>query len=781
MAIKTLRLLLCFDENTRKQLWDLSVRHTLLINQLLVELPKQSKFESWRKKGSIPRKEIQLQLTHLKNKKFVHLKEEGVFEDIPARMLTSAVLSVQYMFASIFARQRKLHFQCEGKKTWLAIQEYDLDLAQSTDFTPEQIRDRAKQFLEEVEQRRQELREENQAEQDLPSVMSLLFQLFKETETPLEQRAIAYLLRNDCKVKVKKKKKKEGGEVEEAEVEDRDAILLRLSKKRIQIQRFEEQMAVELPIGRDPLGYRTDQLIQSAALFYPEGEFEAWQKEFAVRLANLSSDLETLPYPVLFGSNTDLYWSFETNTQPEEPKTSLCEIVNPNGTPSSRRKPKRRRYKKRKKLNTARICVRFKGFSGIQGKTYCDRRDLATLRQWVTDLEENKRRSKEDKFSLALLPLRSACLLWEPDKQHAGEEKPWQSHRLYLHCTIDTRLLTAEGTEQVRQEKLTKVNRYLRQLRIEEQADEILSCSPPPIDDEDEEQVVIENEENTQINKKNRTTRDRLIRNSPPPRPSQVAHRGDPDIAMKIAFSRQEIVGTAVMDLQSQQVLEYCTPRELLSEQRQEVLKQRSAKLHSQPKRQQKAQDKAEAVQQSEGKKSCSPYKPKINPKQLQLQPYRLINRWRRLRDQNIRDRQTEQQQGLYRPSKAEANLSQYLNRLLARRIIQRCQHWKVSIIVLPELGDLRESVESEIKAKAKQKFCDDNVYRQQQYKKEHRMGFHRWSYKNLSQCIRACAVEVGISVVPGRQPRLGTLQEKVIAVSSDRLPRPESVDSPAA
>jgi hypothetical protein len=94
------------------------------------------------------------------------------------------------------------------------------------------------------------------------------------------------------------------------------------------------------------------------------------------------------------------------------------------------------------------------------------------------------------------------------------------------------------------------------------------------------------------------------------------------------------------------------------------------------------------------------------------------------------------------------------------------CQSQSAGEIILPEFGDLRESLESEIRSKAKDKYPDDDVERQKQHAKEFRMTFHRWNYKHLSECIRIRAAAIGgITCVVGTQPRLGTLREKAIAL----------------
>ncbi|MGV0028194.1 type V CRISPR-associated protein Cas12k [Phormidesmis priestleyi] len=412
-----------------------------------------------------------------------------------------------------------------------------------------------------------------------------------------------------------------------------------------------------------------------------------------------------------------------------------------------------------------------RGLSHLCLRLYCDRRQLPVFRQLVEESEANKARKQPDKFSLALSPLRSAGLMWVEDPQQLHKKNhrklknlwlkwfshmscqdfpakiweqwfqslvylclsynlPWQTHRLYLHATIDPRLLTAEGTEAVRQEKIALMGKFLKGLK---EADE-MPMSEELSEEEQAELLTAEKNRRT-VTKKNQTTLTRLQNNSPPPRPSRVAYQGNPDIAVKVAFSREHIAGVAVSD-GCQPVLDYRDIKSLLVDPRVELLEQRSRKLRNQPERLRKAKL---ATQKSKPSKSKYPrFKPKISTRQLQLQPYRLLKRWRRLKRENGAKRQLEQRHGLYRPSQAESNLAQYINHLLGRNIVDLCQRWSAGSIILPEFGDLRESIESEIQAKAKRKYPDDNVERQKQYAKEFRMEFHRWNYQHLTQSFNS-------------------------------------------
>jgi hypothetical protein len=91
---------------------------------------------------------------------------------------------------------------------------------------------------------------------------------------------------------------------------------------------------------------------------------------------------------------------------------------------------------------------------------YCDSRQLHWFKRFLED-QQTKRQSK-NQHSSGLFTLRNGRLAWQE-----GESKgvrgstaiaaPWNLNHLTLYCCVDNRLWTAEGTEQVRQEKLMRL------------------------------------------------------------------------------------------------------------------------------------------------------------------------------------------------------------------------------------------------------------------------------------------------------------------------------------
>lgn len=121
-----------------------------------------------------------------------------------------------------------------------------------------------------------------------------------------------------------------------------------------------------------------------------------------------------------------------------------------------------------------------------------------------------------------------------------GKGEPWNIHQLTLYCTVDTRLWTAEGTEQVAKEKATEVAKLIATLK--DKGD--LS--------------------NTQQNflKRKQSTLARI--NHPFPRPSKPLYRGQSHILVGVSLGLEKPATVAVLDASTGKVLTYRSIRQLL-------------------------------------------------------------------------------------------------------------------------------------------------------------------------------------------------------------------------
>jgi len=871
--MRTVPALLCTDEKARQYFWNLSVEYTQLINKIIQEITQHQQFQAWLNQGNCPRKTVMSICKSLKANEFTGL---------PARVYTSAESLVFRTFKAWFELQKVSRLKLKGKQRWLEVIETGLELAKDTNIASESIRARAAAILTKIEVQRsssnnqQERQGEtqkqgNRASQSFKPLMSLLFQKWDTAENSLDRCAIAHLLKND-------------GQVNQEE-EDLDKLALRLEKKRIEIQRLENRLKSRLPTGRDPLGERSQQFLEEAIAFADhytyipncfwlkwhrvilnsqpvDAEslnywflglayhhwnntvaFEAWEQDLPRRMANLQTIFPSLPFPLLFGSSTDLHWSWEIVTPATASKTlSLSKAQGVDVNTQATQKPKRRRSRKRQKMSEERICVRFtsKGLNHLQFWLYCDRRHLPIFKQFVDDFQAYKTRSKEDKFSSGLFVLRSACLIWKEDKQalsQKGQNKenhliePWNKYRLHLHCAIEPKTLSTEGVEKIRQKKRDESNKKLDDMKTKgellaqkieeeqlgdrelelfreylaahkalERRQSAFECfkkqlpytkeiQPKKVVEEckkledsrnrekmlrrqidkkltlEQQELLRQSIENQEATKRIQSTSDRL-KNLSPSRASRPVYQGQSHLVASVCFSRLKVIGVAIIDLQTQEILEYQNLRDLLTDQRTEVLAQRAAKIKGRKRRMIVKHSAEHPAKFRARQKSKDRQKGQRSAVQLGLEQYRLVNRWRNEQRKNLTERKEEQKRGLYAESSKESNQAQYLNRLIARRLIQLCQKWQAGSIILPDFGDLRESMECEIQARAKRKFPDDNVNLQKQYAKNLRMEFHRWGHKGLSQAICSCAASIGVPVRTGRQPRQGTLREKALAMA---------------
>ena len=155
---------------------------------------------------------------------------------------------------------------------------------------------------------------------------------------------------------------------------------------------------------------------------------------------------------------------------------------------------------------------------------YCDRRQITIFQRFLEDWQVYQ--ANKDTYPAGLLTLSSAMLTWT---ECEGKGDPWNVNHLSLHCTYDTRLLTAEGTLAVKQEKLDTA---LKNLKREK----------PDL--------------------RNQSTLDRL--NNLPARPSKQTYQGNPEILVGLSIGLANPITAAVVNVTTGEVLTYRTPKTLL-------------------------------------------------------------------------------------------------------------------------------------------------------------------------------------------------------------------------
>lgn len=145
--------------------------------------------------------------------------------------------------------------------------------------------------------------------------------------------------------------------------------------------------------------------------------------------------------------------------------------------------------------------------------------------------------------------------------------------------------------------------------------------------------------------------------------------------------------------------------------------------------------------------------------KQLLGENYRLLNRQRQQK-QALSHLRHKAQKLSTEHQKGESNLGEHVDRLITKTIVELAQQYQVSVIVVPKIEDMREIVQSEIKAKAEAKIPGYEEG-QKKYAKQYRINIHNWSYGRLIENITAQASKLGIAIAETKQPVRGSPTEK--------------------
>lgn len=315
--------------------------------------------------------------------------------------------------------------------------------------------------------------------QPAKTLFNTLINLHNNTEDSLTCAALCYLLKNRGKIPT--------------DPENTKAFNKYQNKVQNKIKRLSKQLENSIPKGRELTRDKWYQTLEIAATRIPESEEIAhkWQDI-------LITDPDLVPLPITFGTNEDLRWSKDVK---------------------------------------GRLCVRFNGLTGLEFKIYCDNRQLHWFQRFYQD-QETKRASK-NQHSSALFTLRSAQIIWIPEE---GKGNPWDINHLALHCSIDTRLATEEGTTEVIQEKSLKATTIVTKMREKQE----LSST--------QQACVLRNE----------STLARL--NNSYSRPSRPLYQGQSHILVAVAMRLEEPATVAVIDGTTGKVLTYRSTKQLLGD-----------------------------------------------------------------------------------------------------------------------------------------------------------------------------------------------------------------------
>ncbi len=145
--------------------------------------------------------------------------------------------------------------------------------------------------------------------------------------------------------------------------------------------------------------------------------------------------------------------------------------------------------------------------------------------------------------------------------------------------------------------------------------------------------------------------------------------------------------------------------------------------------------------------------------KQLLGKNYRLLNRQRQQK-QALSHLRHKAQKLSGDNQKGESNLGEYVDRLIAKAIVELAKQYQVCAIAVPKIEDMREIVQSEVKALAEAKIPGYEEG-QKKYAKQYRINVHNWSYGRLIENITTQASKLGIAIKEVKQPVRGSPIEK--------------------
>ena len=150
--------------------------------------------------------------------------------------------------------------------------------------------------------------------------------------------------------------------------------------------------------------------------------------------------------------------------------------------------------------------------------------------------------------------------------------------------------------------------------------------------------------------------------------------------------------------------------------------------------------------------------------KQLLGKNYHLLNRQRQ--QKHILSHKRNVAQRHHADNKfGESELGQYIDRLLAKAIVELAKEYQVGSIVVPKIENIREIIQTEVQVKAEAKIpgC---IEKQKEYAKKYRTNIHNWSYGRLIDHVKALAAQAGIVIEESKQPIRGSPIEQAKEVA---------------
>lgn len=158
------------------------------------------------------------------------------------------------------------------------------------------------------------------------------------------------------------------------------------------------------------------------------------------------------------------------------------------------------------------------------------------------------------------------------------------------------------------------------------------------------------------------------------------------------------------------------------------------------------------------------------NIRQLLGENYSRLSEYRLKQKHNAHQRHKDQVQGRTRKI-IESEQGKYLDRLIAKAIVELARKYRAGSIAIPNLKGLRERLVSAIEARAEERFPGD-VEKQDAYTRQHKINYHNWSYNRLAQYLQDKAAQSEIAIERGFQPMDEVLTAAAEAVARSALQR---------
>lgn len=546
---KVIDTLVSFDEAAWCRLCEFGYKHALLVDTIVKQIKQHHKLINWIcTNQELPKQNDTTQETETKQGRTClpeglvealcdSLASTPQFSKMSGRFYTSAIERVEETFKGWFASHQKLIHKLRGKRRWVAVVESDAALAETSNFSQQEIEQKAAQILAELE-----------AKDDLTDVsgdrppFDFLFKEFDATEEVLSRRAIIHLLKNGGKTQaeVKKPRKRKG----KSKPAQPLTLTERLEARRVEIERLEKQLLGQLPRARNLFPDQAFEHHLEAVIAMPnsdETELERYYFLYFSLLLYLSDFNEYLQLEQHLLAALVLQWSklgnlhyyrvliysFMLYAASEQQYLQLGSYLlqtikleaerveaaffawHQSITPRLQaflREPKSLPYpisfgyddvQSWQVNQKGKIFFKLNGWGDLLFEVRCHHRQLSLIKTFLKDWqtknasERKDQPSKKDQFTGSLMLLRSIELIWKPKKaseqkdaqlcshcevfQQYGEKGFWNECKLTIHWTFDAEALTRQGLEKIRQRKLEPQLKQLqaKQAKLEQKQDRL--------------------------------------------------------------------------------------------------------------------------------------------------------------------------------------------------------------------------------------------------------------------------------------------------------------------